>query len=345
MSTKFLGHGPEQNTLLSWIFSYFSSFYFGLLFLYRQLFVEPPYPIIYWTGKTVIVTGSSGGIGLEAETHFVRLGAQRVIITARDDEKGKQARRIIESITGRHDVVECWGLELSSSDSVKNFVNRANCLDRLDAVVCNAAVATPTFRLVDRDETTITVNVINTFLLAFMLLPSLRKTSRNHGTVAHLSFVCSEVIFHTSLTELEAPNILGALREKRAAYMLRRYHISKVMAAMIVREYFARHQDHHEVVVNYVNPGLCHSNLLRELPTPTYIIKTILARTAEVGSRTLVHAACAGRESHGQYLSDSEIRAPPYILCSKRGVELQRRLWDELMDHWTEIQPEIRQYV
>lgn len=59
------------------------------------------------------------------------------------------------------------------------------------------------------------------------------------------------------------------------------------------------------VVINYLNPGLCHSQLGRESGIGLSILKFFLARTTEVGSRTLVAAATAGAESHGQYQSNS----------------------------------------
>lgn len=58
----------------------------------------------------------------------------------------------------------------------------------------------------------------------------------------------------------------------------------------------------------------------------------MFARTSEVGSRTLVHGASAGPESHGQYVPDCKI-TPTEGLCKGRaGVELQNRIWLELKD-------------
>jgi hypothetical protein len=37
-------------------------------------------------------------------------------------------------------------------------------------------------------------------------------------------------------------------------------------------------------------------------------MRFFFARTAEMGSRTLLHAAVAGKETHGKYLSECEIR-------------------------------------
>jgi hypothetical protein len=38
------------------------------------------------------------------------------------------------------------------------------------------------------------------------------------------------------------------------------------------------------------------------------VMIAFMGRTAEMGSRTLLHAAFAGKESHGKYVSACEIR-------------------------------------
>ena len=64
------------------------------------------------------------------------------------------------------------------------------------------------------------------------------------------------------------------------------------------------------VTLNMLNPGWCHSNLMDandNIPAPIQVVKAILARTTEVGSRTLVASAAAGPETHGEYMSDGKI--------------------------------------
>jgi len=57
-----------------------------------------------------------------------------------------------------------------------------------------------------------------------------------------------------------------------------------------------------------LNPGLCQSSLSRNAKGIVWfriaLLKTLLARTTEQGSRTLVHAALQGPETHGLYISD-----------------------------------------
>ena len=71
------------------------------------------------------------------------------------------------------------------------------------------------------------------------------------------------------------------------------------------------------VIINTVNPGLCSTDLIRNVGTTftgvltkifVKILRALLARTAEEGSRNLLHAAVAGQDSHGKYLSDCEIK-------------------------------------
>ena len=66
------------------------------------------------------------------------------------------------------------------------------------------------------------------------------------------------------------------------------------------------------VIINTLNPGLCKTDLLRSVgwivTAFVTILRALLARTAEEGSRTLLHAATAGEKSHGKYLSDCEIK-------------------------------------
>lgn len=171
-------------------------------FLYHQLFVVPPLPKTRCEGKTVIVTGSNVGLGLEAARHFARLGAARIILAVRSIEKGEAAKKSIdESLHLPLSHVLVWALDLSSYDSVKQFAARVDReLDRVDVVCENAGIATSTFRFAEDDESTITTNVISTFLLAFLLLPKLKKTAQRFNVHPTLSITSSEVVGVTSFS-------------------------------------------------------------------------------------------------------------------------------------------------
>ena len=66
-----------------------------------------------------------------------------------------------------------------------------------------------------------------------------------------------------------------------------------------------------KVIINCLNPGWVVTNVMREWTGLKRFVFQIgcalLARTTEVGSRTLVNGAEAGEESHGQFLDDCKV--------------------------------------
>ena len=189
-----------------------------LTFLKNQ-FAAIPYPETNFAGQTIIVTGSNAGLGLEAARHFTRLNAERVILAVRNLEKGEAAKQSIEESTGRKCVLEVWRLDLSSYESVKEFVRKAEGLNRLDAVVENAGIFTTKYAVFEDNESIITTNVVSTFLLGLMILPKLRETATKYNITPHLVVVSSDVHSFTSFPEKSSPNIFKTLNDKETANM------------------------------------------------------------------------------------------------------------------------------
>ena len=69
------------------------------------------------------------------------------------------------------------------------------------------------------------------------------------------------------------------------------------------------------------------------------IIQPVFARTTEQGSRTLVHAASQGPESHGQYMSNCQVAPVAPLVTSAVGYETQNRVWIELSKKLENIKP------
>lgn len=312
-----------------------------LSFVYSQLFVTLPFPKQDLTGQTIIVTGANTGLGLEAARHFTRLNATKVILGVRTLRKGEEAKRSIEKSTKRTGVIEVWQLDLCSYDSVKQFAQRAQGLQRLDAIVENAGIAPSKFALIEGNESMITVNVISTFLLGVLILPKLRETATKYNVQPRLTFVSSEVHTMAKFEERKSPRLLKALNDESATDMYDRYQVSKLLEVFYARELAARFQrtGKSNVIINYLNPGLCHSSLSRDGPFFLEIMKFFLARSTEQGSRTLVSAATAGEETHGAYLSDCRVAQPgPNVL---NDPEMQQRVWNEVTAELESTQPGI----
>lgn len=123
-----------------------------------------------------------------------------------------------------------------------------------------------------------------------------------------------------------------------------RYNTSKLMEIYIVRQ-LARILDerHIPVTINCLGPGFCFTNLFRSLPQPFRSLVRLnfflIGRTAEMGARTLIAAAIAGPESHGQYMDSGILWTPGPAVTSPAGEALQGRLFGELMDVLEGVHP------
>lgn len=189
--------------------------------LYEQILGKLPYPKQTFESQTIIVTGANSGMGFEAARHFVRLKAAKVIIAVRSLAKGEEAAAdIVRSENCPKETVEVWLLDLASYESTVRFAKRAKKeLKRLDVVVANAGVYLYEFAMAEKDETTITVNVVSTFLMGLLLLPKLRQTSIEYNRETVLTFVGSFVHYLTDFPEQNAPNIFEGLADEKSARM------------------------------------------------------------------------------------------------------------------------------
>lgn len=97
------------------------------------------------TGRTVVVTGSNVGLGLEATKHFYDMNPSRLILAVRSVEKGEAAKNAILKAgkNSKGTKVDVWRLDLNSFESTKAFAKKANDeLDRLDVFLANAGIST-----------------------------------------------------------------------------------------------------------------------------------------------------------------------------------------------------------
>jgi NAD(P)-dependent dehydrogenase (short-subunit alcohol dehydrogenase family) len=313
-------------------------------FLYRQLFVSLPKPSDNYANKTILVTGANVGLGKETARHFTRCGASTVILAVRSIEKGEAAKTDIEKTTGTRNVVQVRHLDMSSYESVIDFSAKlAKEEQRLDIAVLNAGVARGEWEMMGEDESTITVNVVSTFLLALSLLPQMKTTATNFNTRPTLSIVSSDVHFWAKFPEKDAPTgqIFTQLSaNKEGVDMTNRYQVSKLLDVLCTRAMTDRKSAQtNPVTINTVNPGLCHSELSREGGLAFTIVKFLLARTTEVGARNFVYSGSAGPETHGHYISECKITMPSDFVLSKEGYEVQNKVWEELCAKLEGIKP------
>ena len=125
------------------------------------------------SGRTVLVTGATTGIGRETARALAAAGAS-VVITARSDDKGAATvAGMLDRVPGADVSYEV--LELGSLDSVRAFTDRFTAAhDRLDVLIGNAGImAVPFGRTDDGFELQFGTNHLGHFDLVGRLLPLL----------------------------------------------------------------------------------------------------------------------------------------------------------------------------
>jgi len=126
--------------------------------------------------------------------------------------KGESAKASVEASTGRTGIAEVWLLDLSSFDSVRAFAKRAEReLERIDAVNENAGIAIDRWTEAEGHETTITVNVLGTFLLAMLLLPTMKEKGERAGRIPTLTILTSGLHATAKFKEGKQEDIFAAL--------------------------------------------------------------------------------------------------------------------------------------
>jgi NAD(P)-dependent dehydrogenase (short-subunit alcohol dehydrogenase family) len=181
--------------------------------------VEPKLPQADLTGQSVIVTGANRGLGIEVARHLINLNAETVILGVRSLDRGQDAVKHLEQSTGRSGVAKAFELNMSSSESVKGFVENMKSLRRVDAAVLGAGMYTQDFELQEGFESTLTVNVVNTFLLAILLLPILRKSSKDAQKPPRITIVSSDRHVMTNLPEWKQKDTLAVMSDPQKAKM------------------------------------------------------------------------------------------------------------------------------
>lgn len=246
-----------------------------------------------------------------------------------------------------------WQMNMASYASVNAFAERLRTeLPRIDALIANAGISTNAYRAAEGLESTMTVNVISTFLLAFLVLPQLKRTASQSKTVSHLTIVGSNVHAFASPDPLQhAPEakIFQRLSDPKLADMAGRYFLSKLIVMLCVRQMAQVISEEAEkdiskeatVIINCPSPGWCKTELFREDDGGFWgrnMLK-LIGREAEVGARTLTSAIAASRESHGQYLSECQVKRASLFVRSGEGRLVQQRVWNELVETIETISP------
>lgn len=165
------------------------------------------------TGKRVIVTGATNGVGLGTARALAKAGAH-VILAVRNTQLGEQRAAEISAMGGR--LTSVVKLDLADLASVRAFAAQID--EPVDILVNNAGALTDRrIETVDGFEMTLGTNLLGPFALTNLLLGKVRSQIINVGSDAHRS----------ATLRLDDPHLrqhkwtrLGAYAQSKLAVML-----------------------------------------------------------------------------------------------------------------------------
>lgn len=278
--------------------------------------------------KTILITGGNSGLGLESAKILSRKGA-RVIITARNPEKGKQAlQEILQQVPGSR--VQVMVLDLADFDSIRAFSKTFHQeVNRLDILINNAGVMNPPKREQTRQgfELQWGTNHLGHFLLTGLLLDLLRKTPGARIAV-HSSIVHKLKVFRPDIH-------WDDLNREKSYDPLQAYSQSKLANLMFAYELDRRLKKHGiPVVVAAAHPGYTTTNLQR---SSGFFVKSIVnhlvGQSVRIGALPIVRAAAESNLRGGEFFGPGgwyEMRGYPVsVPPSEKAAnpELARKLW------------------
>ncbi|XP_059811456.1 retinol dehydrogenase 12 isoform X1 [Hypanus sabinus] len=267
-------------------------------------------------GKTVVITGANTGIGKETARDLAQRGA-RVILACRDLTKAEAAAQDIREDTGSKQVI-VRELDLANTRSIYQFAENIIKEEKvLNILINNAGVMMcPFMKTSDGFEMQFGVNHLGHFLLTFLLLDHLKKSSP--ARIINLSSL-AHGFGRINFKDLHSENSYDG----GSAYCQ-----SKLANILFTRELAKRLKDT-KVTVNSVHPGCVRSELTRHSSTLALVWKilTFLIKTPKEGAQTSIYCAVTEEldEVSGKHFSDCHLAS---VAPQGKNDETAKKLWD-----------------
>jgi NAD(P)-dependent dehydrogenase (short-subunit alcohol dehydrogenase family) len=283
-----------------------------------------------WTGvsgKRVLITGATNGIGLAAAQELARRGASLAVV-AREEAKGRASTEQIQA-AGSGAPVDLLIADLSVQVDVRRLA--AEVLERyprIDVLVNNAGAMFARRQMSeDGIELTWALNHLAPFLLTNLLLERLRQSAP-----ARVITTASDAHrgAHIPFDDMDAERSYA-----RGGFS--RYGETKLANILFTAE-LAKRLEGTGVSAFCFHPGLVSTGFNRNngaLMGALMVVARAFSRTPEHGARTLVWLADSSEpEGHsGRYFADEKLASPTR---AGQDMEIAARLW-ELSEEQTHV--------
>ncbi len=269
-------------------------------------------------GKTVLLTGATNGIGLEAAVTLARMGAKLVMI-GRDPKRTESAAADVKRRSGSEQV--SWLLcDFASQASIRRLADQFRAQhDRLDLLVDNAGGVHDRRTLTeDGIEATFAVNHLGYFLLTNLLLDLLKKSAP------------ARIVMTASQAHRAATLDFDDLGFEKGYGILKAYNRSKLANVLFTRE-LAERLKGSGVTVNCLHPGVVATGIWSRAP---WFVRPVLGVVAKLfftspkkASETITYLAASDEVANvtGGYFEHNREVKPSRLA---RDPQVAKRLWE-----------------
>jgi len=288
------------------------------------------------TGKVAIVTGGTGGLGLETALQLAKKGA-KVYVCGRSKVKGQVAVEKIRAVTGAgEEKVQFLELDLADIKYAKSAAEKFLATSEpLHILVNNAGFLELKFSLSPRDKVESHIAVeVGHFVFTNTLLPAIRKSGPGARIVNVSSYAHNAVKKSVNFEKLRSSEA-----ETELPSALERYGMAKLVGIQFTQS-LQRLLANDSIYVNCCHPGAVVSDFNRDIVTTfgkiaSYglaLIAKLWFQPVEVGALTQLYLATSpeveSKGIKGQYLWPvAKIHMDGASSLAKDEAE-QKRYWE-----------------
>jgi len=287
------------------------------------------------SGRVVIVTGSSSGIGFEAAKVLANNNAT-VIIAVRNRQKGDAAVGKIKAENENADV-SLMILDLANLQSVRDFAAQfKQKQDRLDLLINNAGVMMPPYgKTADGFELQFGVNHLGHFVLTGLLLDVIEKTPNSRiVNVSSMAHKYGNLDFDDLNWEARPYKKMASYGDSKIANLYFTYELAKRLQ-----------NKGSKTIVTAAHPGWTATDLQRHSSLFSFL-NPLFAMKGPQGALPTLRAAIDGNAESGDYFGPDgwqEWRGWPVKVESNElshDSVIAERLWG-VSEKWTGIKYEL----
>lgn len=269
------------------------------------------------SGKTVLLTGASSGIGLEAAVKLARQGAE-LIMVARSPARGEAALADVRQRSGSSAVSMLY-CDFGSQAQIRRLAQEFRAQHPKLHVLINNAGSVSDRRQLTEDglEQTFAVNHLAYYLLTTLLLDRLEASAP------------ARVVCVASVGHYRGDLDFDDLQYERGYTIMKAYQRSKLANVLFTLE-LARRLEGRGVTVNALHPGVVATGIWARAPwwaQPILAVAKLGMVSPEQGGDRLVYLA-SSPEVEGQtggYYEADRLKTPARLA---RDPALQTKLWD-----------------